>query len=39
MWFTGQMGSEIKSEFVEQIRNEQQQFGEPHDFTHKQQRV
>ena len=26
-------------QFVESIRNKQQQFGEPHDFTHKQQRV
>ena len=25
--------------FVEQICNKQQQLGEPHDFTHKQQRV
>ena len=24
-------------QFVEQIRNKQQQLGEPHDFTHKQQ--
>ena len=28
-----------KFQFVEQIRNKQQQLGEPHDFTHKQQRV
>lgn len=28
-----------KFKFVEQIRNKQQQLGEPHDFTHKQQRV
>ena len=26
-------------QFVEQIRNKQRQLGEPHDFTHKQQRV
>ncbi len=25
-----------KFQFVEQIRNKQQQLGEPHDFTHKQ---
>ena len=29
----------MKFQFVEQIRNKQQQLGEPHDFTHKQQRV
>ena len=28
-----------KFQFVEQIRNKQQQLGEPHDFTHKQQWV
>lgn len=28
-----------KFQFVEQIRNKQRQLGEPHDFTHKQQRV
>ena len=26
-------------QFVDPIRNKQQQLGEPHDFTHKQQRV
>lgn len=28
-----------KSQFAEPIRNKQQQLGEPHDFTHKQQRI
>ena len=33
------MECNYKFQFVEPIRNEQQQLGEPHDFTHKQQRV
>ena len=33
------MECNYKFQFVEPIRNKQQQLGEPHDFTHKQQRV